>query len=311
VRRIKKVLCLLLCTVLFSGCSFIKNRGNNDSTTSRELVSPILKDGKESTKPQATPAPKAGTQVLKIKGLKFIDLTKLEYTYTEEDYDLESDRIYADLDGDGKEEEIYARLFQTDGDRKIEISVSGQKNLEYFDSPNRLVIYDINDDGLKEILYYDNGPSDDYQIRILRYKGKVLTDLTGYYPIQATDLTIFEGGIFEGDRTRGKTLCTWFHKDRYKIQGDEIVTLPVKLYETDIGMVHEEIFVIKSLKTYKDIDSKEAAPPLSLGERVAFTATDDIKWWKIKREDETQCWINLEDIDYETHEYFENLPFYD
>lgn len=227
--------------------------------------------------------------------------------YGREKVEYSSEILNADLNGDGTDNKISAQL----SDSSLIIEVDGSKvEIEYC-SPNKILIADIDSDRNKEVLYYDNGPSDDYCIVIFKFVNNNLLMITDQFGIPASDLKIYPNGIFEGNANRGRSLCTWYYDKKYVIIDNTLFISDEKLIKPKAGSQIDNITVLKTVRTYKGYNNYEEASSLNAGEKVKFILTDDDRWWQVEKQDGTKAWINLDEIGKFPVEYFDGLPMAD
>lgn len=227
---------------------------------------------------------------------------------------VSKETVKADLDGDGKEDEIYVDTTVADPNAEPRITalkINGTDFTQslyaagfYSNSPDEknFVITDVDAaDGRLEIALMDYGPSDDNVTDFFRWDGKAVTYIgqvsgLAYYSTQAgktgTDLS-FDGKGTVGAYVRLSVLQTWFAACDYRVGDDgKFAVVPQQLYYP-LGNNTYPVTALKDVYVYAKNDLGSAKSVLKTGGALTITATDNAEWVLCKNADGADCWLHL------------------
>ena len=215
--------------------------------------------------------------------------------------------VFADLDGDGKQEEICLKSsvegrdvwlfgsFEINGeefaDAIYELGFTGTTPADTY------AITDIDEsDGKLEVAIQDLGPSSDLTTSFFRYENGELSYLgtvSGMIDEEeaGSQKVSFDGAGKVGAVMRLSTLQTWFAPVEYTI--DDSGKLQLVEQELYTSSSTNEITTLVEINVYASADTASAATALPAGTKLTVKGTDNSEWVLAEREDGSECWINL------------------
>lgn len=227
--------------------------------------------------------------------------------------------VTADLNGDGKTDEIYADTTNAAPDGTPKITALKINGADYTDSlyngtgfysnnPDeaRWALTDIDvSDGMLEIALMDYGPSDDDVTDFFRWDGTAVTyigQVSGflYTPSVKPDSPGYDVAdiTFAGDGTvhsyvRLSVLQTWFASCDYRLGADgRLAVVPQELYYPVGGKTYP-VTAQKDVYVYAKNDLSAAKTVLKTGGTLTVTASDNAEWVLCKSAEGADCWLHL------------------
>ena len=202
------------------------------------------------------------------------------------------DTIFADLDGDGKEEEIYygADDLRIDG---ISFRADIWETEQDVPSADIFLVTDIDaSDAQRELALRCDGPSNDPETFFYTWKqGRLI--VLGSVPCHTDDLeAAFDGRGTISGTMRLSVLQTWWASAQWTLANGKISLMP-QMYAT--GECPATLKV--PLPVYARPDDAGSAATLA-PQAVMLTATDNEGWCEIHGEDGTTGWFRVQDYDW-------------
>lgn len=302
--KIKNLLFLVGCLILFVGCSEahkskIEILEYETPTADTNTINPedveddneIIEDTKEETAEQ-TQSDSAANQKEDVV---------ITYPYEiSVGFDFNDD-----LDGDGDQEYIFYSAITNNESANQSLSfivddkeyVNMLEDEIYLLTPaDRYYITDLDVmDSYREIALLDYGPSEDLVSYFFRYEDKEL-----HYIGSATGLVGDERFQMDGmgrivTSGRLQVLQTWYAPFRYALNLDgKIELLPDELYFPYQYSDSEKVTLLKEIILYEERDfSSKKIKMLPSDARITFTKTDNLEWVYLEREDGISGWLNL------------------
>lgn len=275
------LLALLLCAALLTGC------GSSAAPTAAP----------------ATAAPVSGSDVQTEAPLP-ASPTDLEAPYPV--MARLGETISADLDGDGKDEQILwdAVLDQSSWQYTTTLTVNGTdfasklQDMGYYCESvmDYWAVVDLDvSDAAREIAIFDDGPSDDPNTLFFRYADGKLTLLGAIYGMLSDDGS---GQTYHGDGTvdswlRLDVLQTWFADCTYGLGSDgKLSVIPQDLYypKGDYGL---SLKTLMELPLYTENNANVQAELAPAGTALTLTATDNAEWVQAQTSDGRTVWLHL------------------
>lgn len=204
---------------------------------------------------------------------------------------VEGNSISADLNGDGKNEEI--RLECTPGSDSYTLFVNGSpfmgngNNLD-----GKMYLCDIDSsDKYREIAITESGPSSDEATYFFCYDGRNIHFMGRISGSQYVIGIAGNGKVLT--RTRGDILQTWFYPDYYRLSAShELENIPQKLYRMDTMVT-----VRKQLKLQRSPSDAKVAVTLEPWEDVKITRCDNKQWCEVENSKGEIGWFAVERFD--------------
>jgi hypothetical protein len=228
-----------------------------------------------------------------------------------------AETLYADLDGDGKDEKI---LYTRGGTLYInDVKFTCPKEKLGMSRPlyDYFTLMDIDsEDPYIEIGISTEGRSDDLSTLFYYYnRGDLIYmgEVSGipYWEYEAISLE--ENGVLKTPRGFG-ILQSWSGQGFYDLTEDrQLVRREQEFYETPYD---NQVNLLQPLKLYAEPDKTSESYMLPV-QPVTFTMTDDKHWCKLRAEDGTEGWFytmdfsHMEDGVTLTTKVFDGLAFYD
>jgi hypothetical protein len=224
--------------------------------------------------------------------------------------------VSADLNGDGKADEIYLDTANADPDGQPKITALKINGTDYTaslydgtgfysDNPDEShwALTDVDaSDGMLEIAIMDFGPSDDDVTGFFRYDGKSVTYLgsvSGLAFAQQADGSCVPGDLsFDGAGTVGaylrlSVLQTWFAACDYRLGSDgKFAPVPQALYYPLKNQTYP-VKALQDLTVYAENDLGSAASTLAAGGTLTVIATDNARWVLCRNASGADCWLHL------------------
>lgn len=213
------------------------------------------------------------------------------------------EEVQADIDGDKKADTIKMHVPHPDEeDSTIEFVINGTDFSSVFEeipyvvcSPyNEFYIMDIdkNDDTM-EILYQDNGMSDDPVAAVFRYENGKVTCLGTVGDTTYGNLdTDGQGKVYVHERMQ--ILETVTIAKEYTIEKGALTLLEKELYEMEGS---GEKTIKKKLTVYQNRDASGESVVIKKGSKVSFTGTDDKEWIRLRYGD-NEYYVHIVDYIY-------------
>jgi hypothetical protein len=232
----------------------------------------------------------------------------------------------ADLNGDGKDEEIVLWVRDNPyGEEVVSYLLQiGDEEMEYSGSaidPLFKVVDILKTDRFREIAVSEQGPSNDDATVFYRYDADTLKTLSvipgflGRYPDSDGEGKVkVDGSGTIRTRSRGEILHTWFYDSEYVLnEKDELVVVEKGLYE-----MNAEVEVIKEIVLKEAKGSNLPGITLNIGEKVTIKETDNKSWCSVTNSEGQTGWFEIRNFDemvgYEgsyASEFFSGLNYAD
>lgn len=226
---------------------------------------------------------------------------------------------YVDLNGDGKNEVLrYGKnnvmIDEVSYDRDPVMENLAMEGL----NRQEMAVFDVDSDGINELIFLTSGPSDDYAFHLVQLTNKGLKLLGGLPLVVTEDLkAAFPGnGIIRGYQ-RLQVLQTWYAKAEYKWNGGNEFTCRTKLFSPIAQKNYEVAKLLVDLPIYESMGDSEPSSKMA-PQNVTFGKTDDKTWIVIEGEDGTSGWFKVSeggiyatDLDMWTDQVFEGLFYAD
>lgn len=200
-----------------------------------------------------------------------------------------NEKVFIDLNGDGKKEEI---IYENLHDAGYRLSINGNsvEESKYTNLADFFVVVDINkSDKYKEILISDYGPSnDDYSTYYIFDGSKLVKMGETAGVIEYNEIKMDGSGNFS-TMTRGQILQTWFFEKYYKLTSEHrLIEIPQDIFITDY-----DVFVKRQIKLYTERNYTGKYFDLLEGQIVKIVGTDDKEWCLIETSTGRKGWIAL------------------
>ncbi len=203
------------------------------------------------------------------------------------------DTLFADLDGDGKEEEIY---YGADDLRIDGVSFKADIADVELNVPSRdvFLVTDIDTaDGQRELALRCDGPSQDPQTFFYAWKQGRLFALGGV-PCHTDDLDAsFDGRGTVNGAMRLSVLQTWWASAQWSLNAGTISLVPQAAYSTG----NCPAILETALPIYARAGDMEPSATLT-PQAVTLTATDNEAWVEISGADGVHGWFRVQDYDW-------------
>lgn len=220
----------------------------------------------------------------------------------------------ADLDGDGKTDEITVDTAERDDYLVFtSVRVNGKDFTDYVNGGMGFELADLDPDGWAltdadvsdgrlEIALLDLGPSDDYTTTFLRYDGSSLVCLGRVSGLILSPGSDRDNGIgdlaFDGDGTvrsyvRLSVLQTWFADCSWRVGADgKFAVVPQELYYPTGGTTYP-VTALTDVSLYSKNDLGSDATILKKGGRLTIIATDNASWALCRDKNGADRWLHL------------------
>ena len=214
--------------------------------------------------------------------------------------------VYADLDGDGKQEKICLASakegrdawlfgsFEINGhDYADEIYTLGYSG--YDPDPDYYAITDIDpEDGCLEIAIQDLGPSDDFSTGFFRYDGESLSFLGTVegvirYGGQDGSVKFTEPGVIQS-QLRLSVFQTWWATASWRLADGKLTLEEKELYGNEYP---NEITALADFDAYSAQDASLTPETMKAGTKLIVLGTDNSEWVLTEGEDRAQVWLYI------------------
>lgn len=205
------------------------------------------------------------------------------------------DAVAVDVNGDGLEDAIQWTVTGNQAVLRINDAVfehRGEAFASYFG------ISDIDlEDGRREVIISDLGPSDDYVSTFYSYDGQRIARMGQVGGLAEYGIHIDGSGSFSA-QTRGNLLHTWFFDKHYTLTADhKIAERKDEIYRTDCS-----VFVKDSVQLFGERSLSRPTLVLSPGIVVTIIGTDNEKWCEVETPDGRKGWFALKHFSTLVHE---------
>jgi hypothetical protein len=218
--------------------------------------------------------------------------------------------VYFDLNNDGKKESIIYKI----SNKGFSLQVNNQltTNELYTNLQKRFAIVDVDkSDNYKEIVIFDEGPSNDYTSIFYQFFNNKLVKIGEIGGIYRIGLHVYGNGIIEGI-IRPHILQTWYLKEKYVLKNHEFKPISQDIYKTNFY-----VFVKKDIKLHKTRNEKSNCFILKEGQIINIIGCDGKKWCLIETLSGKKGWLLVKDFSYlpdnniDARDAFEGLCYAD
>ena len=204
-----------------------------------------------------------------------------------------------DLDGDGKKDSI--SVVFDDFDRyhyqKFTIKIGGQALMRRGDSilPKIFVVDIDKEDGRKEVIICDDGPSDDPISHCFSFQYGELYDLGTLqgHPENTRSLFKINGDGTVTTAARSDLLQTWWCGMPYRLDEwtHRFELVEQKVYDSNAKY---PVTVKKSFKVYRDKSTSAQTYTLKAGQKITLNGTDNGQWVRFADSKGKTGWILMD-----------------
>lgn len=214
--------------------------------------------------------------------------------------------VYADLDGDGKQEKICLSATKDGRDAWLfgSFVINGHDYADeiytlgfsgYDPDPDSYAITDIDpEDGYLEIALQDLGPSDDLTTSFFRYDGTGLSFLGTVegvisYGGQDGSVKFTEPGVVQA-QLRLSVLQTWWTTVTWRLEDGKLALEEKELYGNEYP---NEITALADFDAYPAQDTALTPETMKAGTKLIVLGTDNVEWVLTEGENREQVWLYL------------------
>jgi len=206
-----------------------------------------------------------------------------------------------DLNGDGKEENVY--IIEAKGD----ILVVNNAYLPVVGTGSTWGFVDIDkSDKYIEVAMDDEGPSDDYSTSFYYYNDRNFVPMGTVGGLLRYGVVIDGSGTFDSHE-RGNILHTWFYKQRNRLNQDH----KVEPIQQGVIEMNTKVAILKELKLQKTPYDSRISLVLMPGDKATITMTDDKEWCLVENINGEKGWFSINYLREYPGDYFEGLCFAD
>ena len=216
--------------------------------------------------------------------------------------------VELDLDGDKTPEEL--EIFKADSasgglNCRLDDMVYDEKYLldemgVYLDNPGEEYYIITWGDGSRSVGLFDQGPSDDPVVSLLRLESGGLRyegSFTGYI---STDYGP-QAAVLKGDKTvysrkRLQLLQTWWAEGTWRPDANGIMTEVLRDLYVPCAYEGSELILNTDLELYREMDRQAETLTVPKGTALLCTGTDDLNWIGLQSDSGETGWVYMENF---------------
>lgn len=226
------------------------------------------------------------------------------------------DTVFADLDGNGADEEICLSLTDYDFEHGQSLNLTINNEVIWYgvdglnvESPDGYwyAICDMDaQDGMLEIAIMDHGPSSDEQTHFLRFESMGALSYVGtveglLYDSNSGSFGLeFDGAGNVSSRFRLSVLHTWYAYCSYSLDGGSLSLVPQDIYyslpasyKLEDGTEKTSHTLLKDIVAYSQMDDDSERYVLPAGEEISLFGTDNREWVFASDSAGNEFWMRL------------------
>ncbi|WPX09638.1 YARHG domain-containing protein [Anaerocellum danielii] len=199
--------------------------------------------------------------------------------------------VHYDLNNDGISESIIYKP----SNKGFTLQVNNQSitNELYTNLQKNFAIVDIyKSDNYKEIVIFDEGPSNDYTSIFYQFYNNKIIEIGSVGGIYNIGLHVYGNGIVEG-LIRAKLLQTWYFNQRYILKNHKLEPIHQDIYKTNFY-----VFVKKDIKLHTTRSEKSRCFTLKQGQIINIVGCDNKKWCLIETSTGKKGWLLLKNFSF-------------